>query len=121
MKRHGYAAAVPRLKNPENMPTMPMLNLSSTYVQNALDVIPKTGATGQWKPRTNYFSDLKDAKRGDITTDMQFYRPATSSHDPSRNVDAINLLKTKSNVKVDRRGTRRIVTNADLSAIWPYQ
>jgi cation diffusion facilitator CzcD-associated flavoprotein CzcO len=74
MKRNGYVAAVPRLEHPESMPSTPMLNLNSTYIQNALSAMPKSGATGQWKPRSNYFSDIKEAKKGDITTDLQFYR-----------------------------------------------
>jgi cation diffusion facilitator CzcD-associated flavoprotein CzcO len=79
MKKEGYVAAVPRLQNPEAMPAAPMLNLNSTYIQNAVDIMPKTGATGQWRPRSNYFTDLKEAKRGDITTDLQFYRHGESN------------------------------------------
>jgi cation diffusion facilitator CzcD-associated flavoprotein CzcO len=78
MKHNGYVAAVPRLQNAESMPATPMLNLNSTYIQNALGTMPKTGATGQWKPRSNYFVDLNQAKRGDILTDMQFYREGQS-------------------------------------------
>ena len=73
MKRSGYVAAVPRLNNPENMPSTPMLNLNSTYIKNALTVMPKAGAVGQWKPRSNYISDLREAKRGDLITDLEFY------------------------------------------------
>ncbi|KIW08976.1 uncharacterized protein PV09_00884 [Verruconis gallopava] len=87
MKSNGYLAAVPRLENPEAMPATPMLNLNSTYIQNALSAIPKSGATGQWKPRKNYFSDLREAKSGDITTDLQFYRAGSSFVAANGNAD----------------------------------
>ena len=74
MKRNGYVAAVPRLENPDSMPSTPMLNLNSTYIQNAVSIMPKAGTTGQWRPRSNYFRDIREATRGDITTDIQFYR-----------------------------------------------
>jgi cation diffusion facilitator CzcD-associated flavoprotein CzcO len=74
MKRNGYVAAVPRVDHPENMESTPMLNLNSTYIQHAITMMPKTGSKGQWKPRTNYFSDMREAKKGDILSDLQFYR-----------------------------------------------
>lgn len=74
MKTNGYSAAVPRLEDPASMPSTPMLNLNSTYIQNALSQMPKSGANGQWVPRSNYFSDYREATKGDIITDLQFYR-----------------------------------------------
>jgi cation diffusion facilitator CzcD-associated flavoprotein CzcO len=74
MKRNGYDAAVPRLSNPEDMPSAPFLNLNSTYIKNALSEMPKSGAVGQWRPRVNYFLDLKEARWGDIVSDLEFFR-----------------------------------------------
>jgi cation diffusion facilitator CzcD-associated flavoprotein CzcO len=75
MQKKGAVAAVPRLKNPESMKSTPIFNLSSTYLVAAKSVMPKTG-TGQWAPRTNYFTDIREAKRGDIETGLQFLKPA---------------------------------------------
>jgi cation diffusion facilitator CzcD-associated flavoprotein CzcO len=74
MKRNGYEAAVPRLENPAAMPSTPMLNLNSTYIKNALSLLPKNGSVGQWKPRSNYFLDLKEARWGDIVSDLEFFK-----------------------------------------------
>jgi cation diffusion facilitator CzcD-associated flavoprotein CzcO len=74
MSKNGYAAAVPRVDDPDKMERMPMLNLNSTYLQRAFSLMPKTGNKGQWRPRTNYFSDMSAAKWGDITTNMQLYK-----------------------------------------------
>jgi len=78
MRKKGYVAAVPRLQNPEDMPSTPFLNLNSTYIKNALSVMPKVGAVGQWKPRVNYFLDLKEAKFGDIVSDLEFFKEGQS-------------------------------------------
>jgi cation diffusion facilitator CzcD-associated flavoprotein CzcO len=72
MHAHGYQAAIPRVQNPEKMSTAPMLNLNSTYIASAIAVMPKTGSEGQWRPRTNYFSDMKEAKRGDVLSGLEF-------------------------------------------------
>jgi cation diffusion facilitator CzcD-associated flavoprotein CzcO len=74
MKKNGYVAAAPRVEHPERMESTPMLNLNSTYIQQAISIMPKTGSQGQWRPRTNYFSDMREAKKGDILSDLEFYR-----------------------------------------------
>lgn len=73
MSENKIQAAVPRVKEGDSMGDTPMLNLNSTYIQKAIAVMPKTG-TGQWAPRTNYFSDMKEAKKGDILTNLQMYK-----------------------------------------------
>jgi hypothetical protein len=72
MDKKGAGAAVPRLANPEDMMPAPMLNLNSTYIQKALNIMPKTGSEGQWKPRSNYIKDIREAKYGDIQTGLEF-------------------------------------------------
>ncbi|KAE9984971.1 hypothetical protein BLS_000550 [Venturia inaequalis] len=73
MHAKGYQAAIPRAENP-NMETAPMLNLNSTYISTAINKMPKTGSEGQWKARTNYFTDISEAKKGDITSSLQFLK-----------------------------------------------
>jgi hypothetical protein len=72
MEKKGAEAVVPRLTNAEDMMPTPLLNLNSTYIQKALNVMPKVGSVGQWKPRTNYLTDIKEAKYGDIQTGLEF-------------------------------------------------
>jgi len=72
MHSHGYVAAIPRAANAESMETAPMLNLNSTYIASAASIMPKTGNKGQWRPRTNYFTDIKEAKSGDILSGLEF-------------------------------------------------
>ncbi|KAK0254192.1 hypothetical protein LTR35_018341, partial [Friedmanniomyces endolithicus] len=38
----------------EHMVEAPLLRLTSTYVKTGKDATPKTGATGQWRPRVYY-------------------------------------------------------------------
>jgi cation diffusion facilitator CzcD-associated flavoprotein CzcO len=74
MKKKGVRAIVPRLADPASMPPTPMLNLNSTYIQKALAIMPKTGDKGQWKPRKNYFEDIREAKYGDVSTGLEYLR-----------------------------------------------
>lgn len=73
MHKNGTVAAVPRLEHPEMMKSTPMLNLNSTYIQKAIAIMPKAGE-GQWASRSNYFTDMKEATRGDIVSGLQFYK-----------------------------------------------
>ena len=77
MEKQGVSSAAPRLEHPETLKKMPVLNLNSTYVMRALDRMPKAGDKGPWKARDNYFTDLWNAKFGDIQTGLQFYRVST--------------------------------------------
>ena len=74
MAREGAGAAVPRLGEEEKgiMKEVPMLKLSSTYVQRGKDVLPKTGDGKQWRARSTYFRDMWEARFGDLKTGMQF-------------------------------------------------
>jgi cation diffusion facilitator CzcD-associated flavoprotein CzcO len=74
MHKKGVKAVVPSLPNPAAMTSAPLLNINSTYIQKALEVMPKVGNSGQWRPRTNYFDDIKEAKRGDIQSGLEYLR-----------------------------------------------
>lgn len=77
MKKRGDTSFVPRLEDPESLSAQPTLNLNSTYVKEGKDAMPKAGDKGQWAARTNYFSDMWQARFGDVTTGLQFYRVST--------------------------------------------
>ncbi|KAK3067281.1 hypothetical protein LTR53_015934 [Teratosphaeriaceae sp. CCFEE 6253] len=76
MKKESVKEIVPRRTAEEkaNMVEKPLLRLTSTYVKSAKDVIPKTGATGQWRPRSYYYKDILMAWFGDIKTGTEWVR-----------------------------------------------
>jgi cation diffusion facilitator CzcD-associated flavoprotein CzcO len=74
MKKNGITAAVPRLEDQSAIKRMPILNLNSTYLKRAMDSMPKAGDKAPWRPRASYFSDLWQARFGNITTGLQLYR-----------------------------------------------
>lgn len=116
MKRNDYVAAIPRLDNPEAMPSTPFLNLNSTYIKNALQQMPKTGAVGQWKPRVNYFLDLKEAKWGDITSDLEFFKEGQSNGEikkrgPSPLSNKVDTQKEADKIIEDEK--RQLLNTAD--------
>ncbi|MCB0846384.1 MAG: NAD(P)/FAD-dependent oxidoreductase [Bacteroidetes bacterium] len=57
MKKHDYQTCTPRF-DPQRFDSEPLLNLSSGYVQRALDELPKQGSAAPWKVYQNYFKDL---------------------------------------------------------------
>lgn len=69
MKQRNARAIVPR--HDGYMEPTSMFRLSSTYVKNALDILPK-GGTGQWKPKSHYFADMASVKWGDVTSNLVF-------------------------------------------------
>ncbi len=74
MDKQHATMVVPRLPEEEStkMKIMPMLKLSSTYVQKGKDALPKAGDGAQWRARSTYFRDIWEAKFGDIKTGMQY-------------------------------------------------
>ena len=73
LDRHGYVAATPR-ETPGNR--RPLLDLSSGYVQRALDRFPQQGEKDPWTVRQNYLLDLLTTPRADVRRDMTFTRSA---------------------------------------------
>ena len=61
---------VPRVAASNKMPEKPMMSLTSTYLKNAREILPK-GGTGVWSPKTNYFADMAGARWGSISTDLE--------------------------------------------------
>jgi cation diffusion facilitator CzcD-associated flavoprotein CzcO len=69
MHEKGFTVVVPRPSKP--MPEKPMMSLTSTYLKNIREVLPKAG-TGVWAPKTNYIGDMARAKWGSLSTDLEF-------------------------------------------------
>jgi monooxygenase len=73
MDRRGYAQATPR--RDEAVTEAPFLNLTSGYVQRALDQLPKQGTTKPWKLYQNYVLDLLMLRFGTLDDGtMEFVR-----------------------------------------------
>jgi monooxygenase len=73
MDRLGYAVATPRAPGGTGRP---LLDLSSGYVQRALDKFPRQGDRDPWLVRQNYLRDVVATPRADVTRDMSFIRAA---------------------------------------------
>jgi cation diffusion facilitator CzcD-associated flavoprotein CzcO len=74
MAAKGVRAVVPRLDDSQNMKPAPMLNLSSTYIQRAVDIMPRTGTVGPWRPRKHYFGDISEAKWGNMEVGLEYLK-----------------------------------------------
>jgi monooxygenase len=83
MGKHGYASVTPRLGDPA-MPTEPLVDLQSGYVQRALDHLPKQGARAPWRLHQNYVRDLMLLRFGRLAEDeLEFARlPAPERASP---------------------------------------
>jgi monooxygenase len=69
MARHRYAVATPKTPGGRGRP---LLDLSSGYVQRALEKFPRQGDRDPWLVRQNYLRDVVAARRADVTEDMTF-------------------------------------------------
>ena len=74
LDRYGYRSATPTIR--DAIDRVPILDLSSGYVQRGKDVMPQQGTKAPWVLRQNYLLDLASAKFGDVTEGLVFDRPA---------------------------------------------
>lgn len=74
MRARGDTSFVPRVDNPDDLTEAPLLALTSTYVRRGEGQLPKAATKQPWQARKNYFTDLWEAKSGDITDGLQYYR-----------------------------------------------
>ncbi|KAF2769838.1 FAD/NAD(P)-binding domain-containing protein [Teratosphaeria nubilosa] len=76
MRKEGVGEVVPRRSQheKEHMEEAPLLRLTSTYITKAKNVLPKAGATGQWRPRSFYYQDILMAWFGDLKSGMEWIR-----------------------------------------------
>ncbi|KAF2185583.1 FAD/NAD(P)-binding domain-containing protein [Zopfia rhizophila CBS 207.26] len=77
MKSKGYTSATPKITAAEAATSQPPLNLNSTYIKAGAAKMPKTGVSGPWLPRDNYFKDNWIANRADLRQGMQFKTVST--------------------------------------------
>ena len=75
MKKERMGVAVPRLGEKEaTMKEIPVLNLTSTYVQKGKSALPKAGDGAQWRARTSYFRDWWESRFGDLKSGMVYLK-----------------------------------------------
>jgi monooxygenase len=74
MDRHGYRQVTPHLNNHE-VEDLPLLDLTSGYVQRALDCFPKQGSKLPWRLYQNYVFDTLMIRFGAIKDEaLEFKR-----------------------------------------------
>ncbi len=71
LDKNGYVSATPK-EAPGNR--RPLLELTSGYVQRALDRFPQQGDRDPWSVRQNYLLDVLTTPRADLRRDMTFTR-----------------------------------------------
>jgi len=74
MQKHRLAVATPTAPGGTGRP---LLDLSSGYVQRALDLFPRQGDRAPWIVRQNYLRDVVTTPRADVTRDMTFQEVAS--------------------------------------------
>ncbi|KAF2860827.1 FAD/NAD(P)-binding domain-containing protein [Piedraia hortae CBS 480.64] len=74
MRERGTQIIVPRRTEREKseMKEVPLVRLQSTYVAKAKSIMPKAGATGQWRPRSYFFHDILKAWYGDVESGIEW-------------------------------------------------
>ena len=76
MRKEGVVEVTPRRSEKEKkyQKDRPLLNLSSSYIEKARDVVPKAADRGQWQARSYYFKDILMAWFGDIKSGTEWVR-----------------------------------------------
>ncbi|MBS1788074.1 MAG: NAD(P)/FAD-dependent oxidoreductase [Acidobacteria bacterium] len=77
MDKHGYRQVMPRLNDP-SVEDMPLLNLTSGYIQRAMDRFPRQGSKLPWRLYQNYFFDTMMIRFGAIQDDALEFRKEES-------------------------------------------
>jgi hypothetical protein len=78
--RGGYSRFEP--ERDSQVEVADFLPLSSGYVQRAVDLFPKQGATTPWKAPQNWFYDIATLPRSDVKEAMAFDKPAAVVRGP---------------------------------------
>ena len=74
MDKHGYRQVTPQLNDLE-VEDLPLLNLSSGYVQRAMELFPRQGSKLPWRLYQNYFLDTLMIRYGSLKDEaLEFKR-----------------------------------------------
>ena len=78
MDKGGYKVCVPQNDDP-SVSVEPWLNLTSGYIQRAMDKLPKQGSKTPWKLHQNYVRDMMSLKFGSVDDGvLRYLHPNTS-------------------------------------------
>ncbi len=77
MDKHGYQQVTPRLNDP-TVKDLPLLDLTSGYIQRAMDKFPRQGSKLPWRLYQNYFFDTLMIRFGSIKDDALEFKRAES-------------------------------------------
>jgi monooxygenase len=89
MRKTGMRQCTPRLRDSSFEP-MPFLDLTSGYIQRAIDRFPKQGSRTPWRLHQNYALDLLMLQRGSVEDGvMEFSNPAPAAE---RDADAVRAV-----------------------------
>jgi cation diffusion facilitator CzcD-associated flavoprotein CzcO len=77
MREHGHASVTPRVRD-ASMPTEPLLDLKSGYVQRALGSMPQQGSRAPWRLHQNYVKDLFLLRFGRVAEKELEFAPASA-------------------------------------------
>lgn len=80
MDRHGLAICRAELPAAD-MPTRPLLDLASGYVQRALPDLPRQGLHAPWALPMDYRRDVKTLRRGPLLHPCLHFGKATAAHE----------------------------------------
>jgi monooxygenase len=81
MDTRGYRQVTPRA--PDSLPTQPFIDLTSGYVQRAVDRFPRQGPSTPWRLHQNYARDILLLRRGPIEGDgIEFSRGGAGAREP---------------------------------------
>ena len=73
MDRRGYQQCTPRFAE-DSVVTEPMINFTSSYVQRAMDTLPRQGSKRPWRVYQNYLKDLLMMRFGALDDGVMEFR-----------------------------------------------
>lgn len=71
MEKKNKSVVIPTVKGP--LEQSRLLNLNSTYINTAEDLLPKAGNRGPWKPRDEYPKDVWKVKYAGVTEELEYF------------------------------------------------
>ncbi|OSC41395.1 flavin-containing monooxygenase [Mycobacterium decipiens] len=80
MDAHGHTICYPQL--PGDMPTRPLMGVSSGYVKRAAGLLPRQGAEGPWQTCMDYRADRKMLREGPVVDDHLRFSTLTAGAMP---------------------------------------
>jgi cation diffusion facilitator CzcD-associated flavoprotein CzcO len=80
MDTYGYTVCYPENGDP-TMATMPLLEVHAGYVKRSIDAFPRQGDQDPWRTSTDYRSDAKMLREGQVTDDRLKFSPAIALRD----------------------------------------